>query len=182
MSEAAATPIYGLVGEFAEAAGAIATARRLHHEGFRRFDVHSPLPLEELEEILPARPRTWLALIMFGGALAGLGFGFLMQYAIAVIFYPLNIGGRPLDSWPAFVPSAWEICAFATVYIGFAAFLVFCRLPKPYHPIFNAPHFARASQDRSFVAVAASDPLFDAERVTAILREGRAASIAEVPE
>lgn len=178
---AAESGIYGLVGEFAEPQGAIATARRLHQEGFRRFDVHSPLPLEEMEELLPRRPRIWLALIMFGGALAGLGFGFFMQYAIAVIFYPLNIGGRPLDSWPAFVPSAWEICAFSTVYIGFVAFLAFCRLPKPYHPIFNAPHFERASQDRSFVSVAKSDPLFDTDHVSAIFRDGRATSIAEVP-
>ncbi|HEX4195041.1 MAG TPA: DUF3341 domain-containing protein [Stellaceae bacterium] len=178
---AAENSIYGLVGEFAEPVGAIAMARRLHQEGFRRFDVHSPLPLEELEELLPARPRFWLVLIMFGGAVAGLGFGFFMQYAIAVLFYPLNIGGRPLDSWPAFVPSAWEICAFSTVYVGFVAFLVFCGLPKLYHPIFNAPHFERASQDRSFVSVATSDPLFDNERVSAIFRDCHAASIAEVP-
>jgi len=178
---AAGSEIYGLVGEFAEPAGAIAMARRLHQEGFRRFDVHSPLPLEEIEELLPARPRFWLALIMFAAALAGFGLGYFMQYAVAVIFYPLNIGGRPLDSWPAFVPSAWEICAFATVYIGFAAFLVFCRLPKPYHPIFNALHFERASQDRSFVSVAASDPLFDSDHVTAIFRDCRATSVGEVP-
>jgi hypothetical protein len=178
---AAESEIYALVGEFAEPAAAIAMARRLHQEGFRRFDVHSPLPLDEVAELLPLQPRVWLALIMFGGALAGLVGGFFMQYVIAVIFYPLNIGGRPLDSWPAFVPSAWEICAFATVYIGFAAFLVFCRLPKPYHPIFNAPHFERASQDRCFVSVATSDPLFDSDHVTQIFRDCRAASIGEVP-
>jgi hypothetical protein len=177
---AAESQIYGLVGEFAEPAGAIATARRLHQEGFRRFDVHSPLPLDEIAELLPARPRFWLALIMFAGALAGFGLAFLMQYAIAALFYPLNIGGRPLDSWPAFVPSAWEICAFATVYIGFIAFLVFCRLPKLYHPIFNAPRFERASQDRSFVSVETSDPLFDIGRVTTIFCDCRATSIVEV--
>jgi hypothetical protein len=178
---AAESPIYGLVGEFVEPAGAITMARRLHQEGFRCFDVHSPLPLEELEELSPARSRNRLALIMFAGALAGLALGFFMQYAIAVLFYPLNIGGRPLDSWPAFVPSAWEICAFSTVYIGFIAFLAFCGLPKLYHPIFNAPSFERASQDRSFVSVATSDPLFDTDRVMAIFRDCRAASIAEVP-
>lgn len=178
---AAESTIYGLIGEFVDPEAAIATARRLHREGLRRFDVHSPLPLEELEELLPARPRRWLALIMFVGAVGGLGFGFFMQYAIAVLFYPLNIGGRPLDSWPAFVPSAWEICAFSTVYVGFIAFLVFCRLPKLYHPIFNAPRFERASQDRSFVSVAASDPLFNSEHVIAIFVDCHAASIAEVP-
>ncbi|HWE72343.1 MAG TPA: DUF3341 domain-containing protein [Stellaceae bacterium] len=178
---AAENPIYGLVGEFAEPASAIETARHLHREGFRRFDVYSPLPLEELEELLPARPRVWLALIMFVGALVSLGLAFFMQYAIAVLFYPLNVGGRPLGSWPAFVPSAWEICAFSTVYIGFIAFIAFCHLPKLYHPIFNAPRFERASQDRIFVSVASDDPLFDSGRVIAIFRDCRAASIAEVP-
>ena len=176
------TRFYGLVGEFAEPSGAIAMARRLHDDGFRHFDVHSPLPLEELDALLPKRPVRQLALIMFGAALAGLSLGFFMQYAIAVVFYPINIGGRPLDSWPAFIPSAWELCALATVYAGYGAFLVFSRLPKLYHPIFNAPHFERASQDRTFVAVETSDPLFDPERVAAIFHECRALSIAEVPQ
>ena len=179
---AAVSKLYGLVGEFAEPSGAIAMARRLHDDGFRRFDVHSPLPLEEIDALLPHRPRIELALIMFVAALVGLGFGFFMQYAIAVIFYPINIGGRPLDSWPAFIPSAWEICALATVYIGYVAFLGFSRLPKLYHPIFNAPHFERASQDRSFVSVAISDPLYDAERVAAMFHECRALNIAEVAQ
>ncbi len=174
-------PIYGLIGEFAEPAGAIAIARRLHSDGFRRFDVHSPLPLEEIEEVLPPGPRRWLARIMAVGALAGLSFGFLMQYAIAAVFYPINIGGRPLESWPAFVPSAWEICAFAVVYVGFVAFLAFCGLPKLYHPVFNAPDFERASQDRCFVSIAASDPRFDAEQVERLLRDHRAVRVAEVP-
>lgn len=179
---AAEPKLYGLIGEFAEPAGAIAMARRLHQDGFRGFDVHSPLPLEEMEELLPKRPRIQLALIMFAAAVAGLSLGFFMQYAIAVIFYPLNIGGRPLNSWPAFIPTAWEICALATVYIGFFAFLAFSRLPKLYHPIFNAPHFERATQDRTFVSVATSDPLFDPDRIAAMFRECRALSVAEVPQ
>jgi len=175
-------PLYGLVGEFVESDAAVALARQLRMEGFRCFDVYSPVPLEEMEELLPSRPRSALALIMFAAALAGLILGFFMQYAIAVIGYPLNIGGRPLNSWPAFIPSAWEICALFTVYIGFAAFLVYCRLPQLYHPIFNAPRFERASQDRTFLCVEAQDPRFDAERVSAIFRKHRAARIAEVTE
>jgi hypothetical protein len=176
-----AAALYGLVGEFVEPDAAIAMARQLHKDGFRSFDVYSPVPLEEMAGLLPRRPRHALALIMFAAALAGFVLAFLMQYAIAVVGYPLNIGGRPLDSWPAFIPSAWEICALSVVYVGFVAFLVYCRLPLLYHPIFNAPHFERASQDRSFVSVATSDPLFDNERVSAIFRDCHAASIAEVP-
>jgi hypothetical protein len=175
-------PLYGLVGEFVEADEAVAMARQLRADGFHSFDVYSPVPLEEMEALLPQRPRRALALIMFAAALAGFILCFLMQYAIAVVGYPLNVGGRPLNSWPAFIPSAWEICAFFVVYIGFVAFLAYCRLPLLYHPIFNAPRFERASQDRTFLCVEARDPRFDADRVAAIFREHRAARIAEVSE
>lgn len=175
-------PLYGLIGEFVAPDAAVAMARQLLEDGFRSFDVYSPVPIEEMTELLPSRPRNALALIMFAAALGGLVLGFVMQYVIAVIGYPLNIGGRPLNSWPAFIPSAWEICALAVVYIGFVAFLIYCRLPQLYHPIFNAPRFERASQDRTFVCVEAQDPRFDADRVAAIFRKHRAARVAEVPE
>jgi hypothetical protein len=177
-----AAPLYGLVGEFVEPDAAVAMARQLCEDGFRSFDVYSPVPLEEMTELLPRRPRNALALIMFAGALGGLVLGFVMQYVIAVIGYPLNIGGRPLDSWPAFIPSAWEICALSVVYVGFVAFLVYCQLPLLYHPIFNTPRFERASQDRTFLCVEAHDPRFDADRVSAIFRKHRAAHVAEVME
>ena len=177
-----AAPLYGLVGEFVEADDAVAMARRLRDDGFHSFDVYSPVPLEEMESLLPQRPRRALALIMFAAALAGFALAFFMQYAIAVVAYPLNIGGRPLNSWPAFIPSAWEICALFAVYIGFVAFLAYCRLPLLYHPIFNAPRFERASQDRTFLCVEACDPRFDADRLAAIFHQHRAAHIAEVTE
>jgi hypothetical protein len=174
-------PIYGLIGEFAEPEAAAAMARQLSGDGFRRFDVYSPLPLEELGDLLPKGPRVSLVVIMFAAALAGLGLAFFMQYAAAALLYPINIGGRPLASWPAFVPIAWEICALATVYVGFAAFLVVCRLPKLYHPVFNTPGFERASQDRIFLSVARSDPLFDPVRVSRMFRQHRATKVVEVP-
>lgn len=174
--------LYGLVGEFIEADAAVAMARQLRADGFHSFDVYSPVPLEEMEELLPRRPQRALALIMFAAAIGGFLLGFLMQYAIAVVGYPLNIGGRPLNSWPAFIPSAWEICALFVVYIGFVAFLAYCHLPQLYHPIFNAPRFERASQDRTFLCVEALDPRFDADRLAAIFHQHRAARIAEVPE
>jgi hypothetical protein len=110
-----AAPLYGLVGEFGDSDAAVAMARQLRDDGFRSFDVYSPVPLEEMDELLPRRPRLALALIMFAAALAGFVLAFFMQYAIAVVGYPLNIGGRPLNSWPAFIPSAWEICALSVV-------------------------------------------------------------------
>ncbi|HEY3917255.1 MAG TPA: DUF3341 domain-containing protein [Stellaceae bacterium] len=180
MSDAEPRP-YGLIGEFAAPEAAVALARRLRSDGFRRFEVYSPLPLEEMNELLASRPRRSLALIMFAAALGSGALAFLMQYVIAVIAYPLNIGGRPFDSWPAFIPSAWEICALGTVYAGFVAFLAFCRLPQPYHPIFNAPRFERASQDRVFLCVEIADPRFDEKRLRALFREHASLSVAEVP-
>ena len=174
--------VYGLIGAFAEPHAAMAMARHLRRDGFRRFEIYSPLPLDETTEFIADEPRTWLALIMFAAAIGGAVIGFAMQYVIAVIGYPINIGGRPLNSWPAFIPTAWEICAFFTVYIAFAAFLAFCRLPKLYHPVFNAPGFERASQDRTFVSVEIDDPRFDAERLAAMFHECRALAIAEVPQ
>lgn len=170
----------GLMAEFAEPDAAVAVARTLRQDGIKRFEVYSPLPLEEMNALIDHGPVVWLALIMFGGAVAGGILGFLMQYLIAVVFYPINIGGRPLDSWPAFVPCAWEICALGAVYVGFAAFLIFCRLPQLYHPIFDAPRFGRASQDRTFLYVARDDPRFDADRIAACFRSHHALSVAEI--
>jgi hypothetical protein len=173
--------LYGLIGEFAEAAQAVAAARRLRGDGVRRFEVYSPLPIEEMEPLLSSRPRLWLGLIMFAAACAGAVIGYFMQYAVAVIAYPLNVGGRPLDSWPAFIPIAWEICALFTVYLGFLALLAFCRLPRLYHPIFAAPGFERASQDRIFLCVEAADEKFDVPRLSASFRAAGAVAVREVP-
>jgi len=173
--------VYGLIAEFVEPDAAVAAARRLRADGVRRFEVYSPLPIEEMNEFLARRPRNWLAVIMFVGALGGAIIGFGIQYDIAVIAYPINVGGRPLDSWPAFVPTAWEICALFAVYIGFIAFLAYCRLPQLYHPIFDARHFERATQDRVFLCVESGDPQYDATRLTTIFREYRAVNVAEVP-
>lgn len=170
----------GLIGEFAEPREAVAVAQRMRAEGRWRFEVYSPLPIEEMENLVESRPRVALAVIMFVAGCGGAAIGFFMQYAIAVIAYPLNIGGRPLDSWPAFVPTAWEICALFTVYIGFLAFLLFCRLPRLYHPIFDAPGFERVSQDRIVVCVETDGGRFDIRRLSAEFRDHGALAVREV--
>jgi len=172
--------IHGLVGQFAEPGPVAALAHELRDRGFRRFDVYSPLPLPELDDVLPRRPVVLLTLIMAGAAFAGAMLGYLMQHEIAAVLYPINIGGRPVESWPAFVPTAWETCALFVVYGGFAALLVFCRLPRLYHPIFAAASFERASQDRIFLCVEARDPRFDAVELTRLFAAHRALGIAEV--
>ena len=166
MSEPA---IHGLIGEFATPAGIVAAARHLDGSGFRRLDAYTPYPVQALDELL-GRGRPWLPLIVVAGTLLGAFCGYFVQIWAASVDYPLNIGGRPYDSWPAFTVSAFEITVLFALTAAFLAFLIGSRLPLYYHPVFTAGEFDRASQDRFFLCVEAADPRFDAERVGDILR------------
>ncbi|HXS27153.1 MAG TPA: DUF3341 domain-containing protein [Steroidobacteraceae bacterium] len=159
---------YGLVGEFRTPEEAAAVARELRDAGLTRWDIYGPAPLEEIEHAVPTRRGVAVTLVMFAAAIAGACWGYFIQYWDAVIDFPINVGGRPLDGWPGFVPSAWEICALFTVYFGFFAFLAASRLPRLHHPIFAVPRFDRATQDRFFVGVEAIDERYDAARVREI--------------
>lgn len=172
--------LYGLVGEFRTPEEAAAVARELRAAGFTRWDVYGPAPLEDIEEAVPTRRGVVVTLVMFAAAIAGACWGYFIQYWDAVIDFPINVGGRPLNGWPGFVPSAWEICALFTVYFGFFAFLATSRLPRLHHPVFAAPRFDRASQDRFFVAVEAADERYDAARVRDIFARHGVVEAAEV--
>jgi MFS family permease len=156
---------FGLVGEFRTPEDAVAVARDLREAGFTRWDIYGPAPLEEIERAVPTRRGIVVSLVMFAAAIAGALWGYFIQYWDAVLAFPINVGGRPLNGWPGFVPSAWEICALFTVYFGFFAVLATSRLPRLHHPIFAAPRFDRATQDRFFVAVEARDERYDAARL-----------------
>jgi hypothetical protein len=174
-------PFYGLIGEFRESAQAAAVARELHGSGFERWDVYGPAPLEDIERATPDRRGTFITAIMFTAAIVGGCWGFFLQYWDAVIAFPINVGGRPLNGWTGFVPSAWEICALFTVYFGFFAFLATCRLPRLHQPIFAAPRFERATQDRFFVCVEATDAQYDAGLVRAVFARHGVIESSEVP-
>ena len=172
--------VHGLIGEFAAPDGIVAAARQLNDSGFRRIDAYTPYPVPQLDQILPSAPRVRLPLIVVAGALLGAFCGYFVQIWAAVIDYPLNIGGRPYHSWPAFTVSAFEITLLLAVTAGFVAFLIGSRLPLYYHPVFTAGEFDRASQDRFFLCVEASDPHFDADHVGDILRRHGAERVAPV--
>jgi hypothetical protein len=156
---------YGLIGEFRASEEAVAAAQELREAGFARWDVYGPAPLEGIVRAVPTRRGIVITAIMFTAAIVGACWGYFLQYWDAVIAFPINVGGRPLNGWPGFVPSAWEICALFTVYGGFFAFLAVCRLPRLYQPIFAAPHFERATQDRFFVCVEATDAQYNVGRL-----------------
>jgi hypothetical protein len=166
--------IYGLMAEFDQAPKLLEAARRAREAGYRKMDAYTPFPVEGLSESLGA-PKTTLPTLVLLGGLAGCLGGFYLQYWISKISYPLNIGGRPLNSWPAFIPVTFELtilCAAFTTVIGM---IVLNGLPMPYHPVFNEPRFAHATQDAFFLAIEATDPIFDRAGTKAFL-EGLAPS------
>lgn len=167
-------PLYGLLAEFAEPETLVDAARQTRAMGYRRFDAYSPMPVEGLAEAIGFTRTRIPLVVLLGGIIGGLS-GYGLQYWVATIAYPLNIGGRPLHSWPAFIPITFE-----TTVLGAALFCVFGMLalnglPRPHHPLFGSAAFARASRDRFFLCIEASDPRF-AEQQTRQFLVGLGAS------
>jgi hypothetical protein len=152
--------IYGLMAEFDDANALVSATEQAHHEGYRRMDAYSPFPIEELHEALGSR-HTRLPLIVLVGGLLGCIGGYALQYWSSVFAYPLNIGGKPLHSWPAFIPVTFECTILGASLFAVLGMLALNGLPMPYHPVFNVPRFALASRNRFFLCIEAKDPKFD---------------------
>ena len=161
-------PVYGVVAEFANPTALVAATKRARDEGYSRFEAYTPFPVEELSETIPVRYPVLPLVVLIGGLIGGLG-AFSMMYYASVISYPLNIGGRPLDSWPSFIPITFELTVLGAAFAAVFGVLALSSLPMPYHPLFNVKEFARASQDRFFLCVEANDPKFDLEATTKFL-------------
>jgi hypothetical protein len=151
---------YGLMAEFDSPTAIVAATRRAYAEGYRRMDTYTPFPVEGLAEELHFH-RTRVPLIVLLGGLTGCLGGFFLQYWIAAIYWPVNIGGKPLNSWPMFIPVTFELTVLVAALSAVLGMLALNGLPHPYHPVFNLPRFALASQDRFFLCIEASDPRFD---------------------
>jgi Protein of unknown function (DUF3341) len=160
----------GLAAEFTAEAPLVGAADRLREAGVRRVEAYTPYPVAALDELLP-RPSHFLPVLVFSAGILGLAGGFLLQWYGAAVSYPLDIGGRPPASWPAFIPIAFEIAVLCAVSAGFFGFFAAARLPKPYQPIAALPDFERASQDRFFLVIDEADPRFAAADVAHILGE-----------
>jgi hypothetical protein len=173
--------LYGVLGIFKTADAAANAAAHLRQTGIEAFEAYTPYPIEKLNRMLRPSRKLMLPAIMFAAALFGAGYGYWIQYWDEVLDYPINVGGRPYHSWPAFIVSAFEFMLLVTVAAGLFAMLTASRLPKLYHPTFAAKTFERASRDRFVICVKATDPGFD----PALLREtfGRlgAEIVEEVP-
>jgi hypothetical protein len=159
-------PIYGLMAEFDSATDIVAAARRTHEAGYKKIDAYSPFPIEELAEAIGFHHNN-VALVVLIGGLCGCATGYLLQWWVSVVAYPINVGGRPFHSWPS----------LSAVF----GMLMLNGLPMPYHPVFNVPRFDRATQDKFFLIVFSSDPQYDRTRTRQFLEGLGPASVSEVP-
>ena len=155
-------PVYGLAAEFESPAKVVEAARAARAYGYRRFEVYGPYPIKELDEIIPGTDPV-PAMVLAGG-IVGCLTAWSLQFYIAVIDYPTNIGGRPLNSWPAFVPIMFELTVLFAALAAFFGVLWLAGLPLLHHPVFNLQRFARASSDHFFLCIEASDAAFSAEQ------------------
>src|SRR5438034_3220635 len=154
--------IYGLLAEFDDPNALVAATQHAYREGYRRMDAYSPFPIEELHEALGG-PHTGLPLIvLIGGLFGGLG-GYALQYWVSAVAYPLNVGGRPFHSWPAFIPVTFECTILVAALSAVLGMLALNGLPMPYHPVSNVSRFALASRNRFFLCIESRDAKFDLE-------------------
>src|SRR6478672_8589432 len=154
--------LYGLMAEFEEPTAIVIAARRAHEEGYRKMDAYTPFPIEELTEAIGFH-HTRLPLIVLIGGIVGCVGGFFLCYWVSTIAYPLNIGGRPLNSWPSFIPVTFECTILLAALAAVFGMLALNGLPQPYHPVFNVARFALASRNRFFLCIESKDPKFDLE-------------------
>jgi hypothetical protein len=171
--------IYGVMAEFDNPEQLCAGARRAHDVGYRRMDAYSPFPIEGLAEVIGFK-RTQLPLIvLLGGILGGIG-GFYLQYWASVIDYPMLIGGKPYNSWPAFIPVTFETTILGAALAAVLGMLGLNGLPMPYHPVFNVERFALASRDRFFLCIECDDPKFDGYETVEFLRSLKPTAVYDV--
>jgi hypothetical protein len=174
------SPLYGILAEFAQPDALVQASRQTREAGYRRFDAFSPMPVDGLAEAI-GFTRTRMPLVVLIGAILGGLAGYALQYWVATIAYPLNVGGRPLNSWPAFVPVTFETTVLVAALFGVLGMLALNRLPRPHHPLFAVPAFARASRDGFFLCIEAHDPLFETDKTREFLQRLGAIEVFDVP-
>jgi len=160
--------LYGLLAEFDDPTSLVQATRGTRAAGYRKIDAYTPFPIEALSEALEIRERRLPALVLLGGILGGL-FGYGLQYWTSVFAYPINVGGRPLHSWPAFIPVTFETIVLGAALSAVLSMLALNRLPMPHHPLFGSPRFALSTNDRFFLCIRATDPLFERDETRRFL-------------
>ena len=171
--------VYGMTAEFDTPERLMDAAEAARLEGYKVMDAYSPFPIHGLSDAIGFKSVAVPYLVFFGG-FTGIMFGFTLQWWTSTIDYPLNVGGKPFDSLPAFIPVMYESTILFAALSAFFGMWALNGLPKPYHSIFNTPGFERASQDRFFLAIEAKDRHYDPERTRDFLMQQNALNVAEV--
>jgi Protein of unknown function (DUF3341) len=181
MSESHAQPsVWGLMAEFDSAQDLVAAAHKTHEAGYHEVDAYSPFPVEGLAEATGFHKNKVAFVVLIGGLIGGLS-GYLLQYYVAAITYPTNIGGRPFHSWPSFIIVTFELTILFAGLSAVFGMLALNGLPMPYHPVFNVPEFKKASESGFFLVVRSADPKYDALRTRDFLKALSPRMISEVP-
>jgi hypothetical protein len=180
MTESTASQnIFGMMVSFDNPKALIEAAGAARKAGYRRIDAYSPYPVEGLSEALELR-TTRLPLVVLAGGLLGAAGAYFMQYYASVIDYPLNVGGRPLHSWPAFIPITFELTILVAAVFAVLGMLALNGLPEPYHPVFNVPEFELASRSHFFLTIESDDPKFDLDETRQFLESLGGESVSEI--
>jgi Protein of unknown function (DUF3341) len=173
-------PIYGVMAEFDTPVALMEAAKRTYQAGYRKIDTYTPFPVEGLAEEIGFHRDEVPLVVLIGGIVGGLT-GYLMQYWMSAVAYPLNIGGKPYHSWPAFIVITFEMTILFAGISAVFGMLALNGLPMPYHPVFNVPRFTRASRDRFFLVVFSSDVKYDPAATRQFLESLDPRSVSEVP-
>ena len=175
------TLYFGLMAEFETPQGILEATRRAREAGYRDMDAYTPYPVEGLATEL-GLPSTSVPFVVLVAGLVGAAAGFFMQYWSMAVDYPFNVGGRPLNSWPVFIPITFEVMVLVASLAALFGMLFLNGLPRPHHPVFNVPRFDHASQDRFFLCIEATDPQFDLQATRTFLAGLRpSGEVMEVP-
>ena len=174
-------PLYGLIAEFRDDKALLDAVRRTRADGYRHIEAYAPFSVEGLSEALEFKRDRVPLITLLGGIAGGAGI-YLLQWYSAVIDYPINSGGRPLNSWPAFIVPTFEMTVLGAALAAFFGMLILNGLPRLYHPIFNAPGFDLASRNRFFLCIEARDARFEPQRTRAFLETLAPMKVAEVPQ
>jgi hypothetical protein len=171
--------LYGVMAEFHNPDDLLHAVETVRAEGYAKLDAYMPYPIEEIWEAIGHHKSPVPLIVLIGGIVGGLG-GFFLQYWVSALEYPVNVGGRPYNSWPAFIPVTFECTILGAVLAAVAGVFILNGLPEPYHPVFNVPSFAFASRDRYFLCIEAADPKFDRQNAHLLLLSLKAAEVTDV--
>ena len=173
--------LFGVMAEFDSAQEIVDAARKTAAEGFTKFEGYSPVPIEELNDIIHKKRTKLSALVLIGG-LAGMATGFALQWWASVIAFPMNVGGRPQASWPTFIVPSYELTILFSALTAAIGMIVLNGLPQPYHPVFNVERFSLASSDKFFLVVESVDPKFNQQSTTDFFKGLGAKGVYDVAE